>query len=58
MAKIKEEKVTVSLSLQVSTHVGRDTKTGLWILLKPAELAVVFKDQVTHRLLTNIRTGI
>jgi hypothetical protein len=58
MAKIKEEKVTVSLSLQVPIHVGRDTKTGVWILLKPAELAVFIKDQVAHRLLTNIRTGI
>ena len=57
MAKLRNDKVAVSLTLQVSSHIGRDTGSGVWVLQKPSELAVIFKDRVAHRVLTGIRKG-
>jgi hypothetical protein len=57
LASVKQEKHTAALVISISTHVGRGQGSGGWVLLRPAELARVFKDGVAHRLLTDIRKG-
>ena len=57
MARVGEEKLKVSMTLPISSYIGRDERSEGWALFRPAQLAAVFKDKVAHRILTDIRKG-
>ena len=49
--------VSLTLSLPITRHVGEDEGGEGFILLRPGTLAQVFKDNISHKLLTDIRQG-
>lgn len=57
MTMVQQQRLTLSLTLNISSYIIENEGTVHYSLKRPVELAQVFKDNIAHKLLTDIRKG-